>query len=154
MNASEYFDHWDKIRRDLLRAVAVFDDPDLEFRPAERYDRSVGDILRHIINLEQGWIQYVVRRELDEWPPEDDGRLNTVRAIEVEITRTHENTADYLATIPAEDFNRIVQVPGDGTPKLGWILWHVLEQQIHHRGELFLCLSLLGKDRPKTDRPG
>ena len=50
--------------------------------------------------------------------------------------------------------DRIVQVPGDGTPKLAWILWHVLEQQIHHRGELFLCLSLLGKDRPKTDRPG
>jgi uncharacterized damage-inducible protein DinB len=53
-----------------------------------------------------------------------------------------------------DDFNRIVQVPGDGTPKLGWILWHVLEQQIHHRGELFLCLSLLGMERPKIDRPG
>jgi uncharacterized damage-inducible protein DinB len=154
MNAAEYFDHWDKVRRDLLRAVAVLDDGDLEFRPAERYDRTVGDILRHIINLEQGWIHYVVRRELDEWPPENDGSLTAVSAIEAEIIRTHEETEAYLGTLPIEDFNRIVQVPGDGTPKLGWIIWHVLEQQIHHRGELFLCLSLLGKDRPKTDRPG
>ncbi len=154
MNAAEYFDHWDKVRRDLLRAVAVLEDGDLEFRPAERYDRDVGDILRHIINLEQGWIHYVIQRELDEWPAENDGRLITVSAIEAEITHTHEQTEVYLGTLPIEDFNRIVQVPGDGTPKLGWILWHVLEQQIHHRGELFLCLSFLGKDRPKTDRPG
>ena len=154
MNAGEYFDHWDKVRRDLLRAVAVLEDGDLDFKPAERYDRTVGDILRHIINVEKAWIDYVVRRKLDGWPPEDDGSLTTVSAIEAEITRTHEATMDYLNTVPAEDFNRIVQVPDDGTPKLGWILWHVLEQQIHHRGELFLCLSLLGKDRPKTDRPG
>jgi len=30
----------------------------------------------------------------------------------------------------------------------------VFEQQIHHRGELYLCLSLLGLERPETDRPG
>lgn len=154
MNAAEYFDHWDKVKRDLLRAVAVLEDEDLAFKPAERYDRTVGDILRHIINLEQGWIQYVVQRKLEEWPPEDNGQLTTVSAIEAEITRSHEMTVDFLDATPIEDFNRIIQVPGDGTPKLGWILWHVLEQQIHHRGELFLCLSLLGKDRPKIDRPG
>ena len=90
MNATEYFDHWDKVRRDLLRAVAVLEDEDLDFRPAERYDRTLGDILRHIINLEQGWIHYVVRRELDEWPPENHDRLTTVTEIEAEITRTRE----------------------------------------------------------------
>jgi uncharacterized damage-inducible protein DinB len=52
-----------------------------------------------------------------------------------------------------DDLNRVVQVPEDGVPKLSWILWHVLEQQIHHRGELFLCISLLGKERPILDRP-
>jgi uncharacterized damage-inducible protein DinB len=87
-------------------------------------------------------------------PEEGAGQLNTVRAIQAELTRTHKETLEYLGTVPMDDFNRIVQVPGDGTPKLGWILWHVLEQQIHHRGELFLCLSLLGMERPKIDRPG
>jgi uncharacterized damage-inducible protein DinB len=53
-----------------------------------------------------------------------------------------------LSTVQAEDLNRVVQVPGNGAPKLGRILWHVFEQQIHHRGELFLCLSLLGKEQP------
>lgn len=154
MNAAEYFDHWEKIRRDLMRAVAVLQDRDLEFRPSQEYDRTVGDILRHIINVEDGWIHFVVRREHDSWPAEKTEATGTVAGIRSELERVHQKTMKYLSQVPAEDFNRIVQVPQDGTPKLGWILWHVIEQQIHHRGELFLCLSLLGHDRPKTDRPG
>lgn len=154
MNAAEYFDHWAKVWRDLTLAVSMLDDEHLSFRPAEKYHRTVGDVLRHMINVEQGWIHYVIRRKLDAWPDADENSLPTVEAIRVELEQTHKDTMDYLETVSADDFNRIVQVPGDGTPKLGWILWHVLEQQIHHRGELYLCLSLLGMERPTTDRPG
>lgn len=154
MNAAQYFDHWHKVWRDLMRGVSLLQDEHLEYRPAEAYERTVGDILRHLINVEQGWIHYVIRREMEDWPQADSVELNSVDEFRDEMQRVHKSTFDYLTTLQVEDFNRIVQVPGDGTPKLGWILWHVLEQQIHHRGELFLCLSLLGMDRPKTDRPG
>jgi len=154
MNAAQFFDHWNIVQRDLLRAVAMLKDEHLAFRPAPAYARSVGGILRHIINLEQGWIQYVIRRELEAWPAEGDPSGPSVVAIREDLERVHKATMAYLATLPVDDFNRIVQVPGDGTPKMGWILWHVLEQLIHHRGELFLCLSLLGMERPKIDRPG
>jgi uncharacterized damage-inducible protein DinB len=153
MNAAQFFDHWQVVFRDLMRAVAMLKDSDLDFRPTDAYPRNVGDILRHMIELEQGWIHFVIRRQLMAWPDTSDGELSTVAAIRLALNETHQDTFNYLATIPVEDFNRIVQVPGDGTPKLGWILWHVFEQQIHHRGELFLCLSLLGYERPKTDRP-
>jgi uncharacterized damage-inducible protein DinB len=153
MNAAQFFDHWNIIWRDLLRAVSLLRDEHLGFHPAAEYSRSVGDILRHIINLEQGWIHFVIRRVLPEWPDEGAERLSSVEAIRQELERVHKETMAYLSTLPVDDFNRIVQVPENGTPKLGWILWHVFEQQIHHRGELYLCLSLLGLDRPKTDRP-
>jgi uncharacterized damage-inducible protein DinB len=153
MNADQYFDHWQVVFRDLMRAVAMLKDDDLNFRPTEAYPRTVGDILRHMIRLEQGWIQVVILRQLKAWPDTQAGELTTVDAIRTALESTHQETFGYLATVPAEDFNRIIQIPGDGNPKLGWILWHVFEQQIHHRGELFLCLSLMGYDRPKTDRP-
>ena len=152
MNAAQFFDHWNKVWRDLMRAVSLLKDEHLSYRPAEQYPRNVGDILRHLIYLEEGWIHFVVRRELEGWPEERDG--DDIETLREEMTRVHQATMDYLATVPVDDFNRIIQVPDDGTPKLGWILWHVFEQQIHHRGELFLCLSLLGLERPKTDRPG
>ena len=152
MNAAQFFDHWNKVWRDLMRAVSMLHNEHLAFRPSEHYARSVGEILQHIMNLEQGWIHFVVRRALPAWPEET--KLNDIAELRQALTEVHQETMDYLSTLPVEDFNRIVQVPDDGTPKLGWILWHVFEQQIHHRGELFLCLSMLGLERPKTDRPG
>jgi uncharacterized damage-inducible protein DinB len=154
MNAAQFFDHWNIVHRDLMRALAILEDQDLDFKPAKEYDRTVGDILRHIINTQRGWIHYVIRQKHDQWPEEDESALNSVDAIQEELSRVFIETMDYLVELPADDFNRIVQIPDDGTPKLGWILWHVFEQQVHHRGELFLCLSLLGKRRPKIDRPG
>lgn len=154
MNAAQFFDHWNKVWRDLMRGVALLKDEHLDFRPAESYPRTVGDILRHITNLEEGWVHFVVRRELSKWPSTDPKQFDTVQAIRDEMERVHRATMDYLATVSVDDFNRIVQVPENGTPKLAWIFWHVFEQQIHHRGEFYLCLSLLGIERPKTDRPG
>ncbi len=154
MNAAQFFDHWNKIWRDLQRAVSMLKDEHLDFRPAERYHRSVGDILLHIIEIEQFWIHDVIQKGSSTLPAEDKGQLRTVAEIQEEMEAVHKRTMDFLTTVPVEDFNRIIQVPQDGTPKLGWILWHIFEQQIHHRGELYLCLSLLGMDRPKTDRPG
>jgi uncharacterized damage-inducible protein DinB len=154
MNTAQFFDHWNTVHRDLLRAVSMLEDEDLAFKPAEKYPRTVGDILRHIINVQRGWIQYVIDRSIPEWPEEELDRLNTVDLIRDELNSVFHQSMNFLATIPVEDLNRVVQIPGDGVPKLSWILWHVFEQQIHHRGELFLCLSLLGKNRPKIDRPG
>ena len=154
MNAAQYFDHWNKIWRDLMVGVDMLQDEHLDFQPAEKYPRSVADILRHIIHLEKSWIHYVIRRQYSEWPEERTDELVTLAELKAEMERVHKETMEYLSTVPVEDFNRIVQVPQDGSPKLSWILWHVLEQHIHHRGELYLCLSLLGMDRPKTDRPG
>ena len=153
MNAAQFFDHWNGAWRDLLRGVAMLRDEHLDFQPAKAYGRSVGGILRHIVNLEEGWIHYVVRRKHTSWPEEDADRLKTLAAIREEMDRVHKETMDFLVTVPEEDLDRIVQVPGDGTPKLEWILWHVLEHEIHHRGELFLCLSLLGMNRPVIVRP-
>jgi uncharacterized damage-inducible protein DinB len=153
MNASQFFDHWQIVRQDLQRALALLSDDDLAFRPAESYDRSLGDILRHIINLERGWIHYIIRRSLPGWPEDDQPKLKSIESIRTELDHTFQETMNYLDTVDVNDFNRIVQVPEDGTPKLGSILWHVFEQQIHHRGEIFLCLSLLGKKRPQTQRP-
>lgn len=153
MNAAQFFDHWNVVWRDLNRALAVLRDPHLAYRPAPSYPRTVGGILGHIGDLEEGWIHYVVRRARPGWPTHDPVAESSVTALRERLNRVHKDTLDYLATLPVEDFNRIVQVPDDGTPKLGWILWHVFEQEIHHRGELFLCLSLLGLDRPEIDRP-
>ena len=110
MNAAQFFDHWNTVWRDLMRGVSMLEDKHLDFRPTEHYPRSVRGILLHITNLEQGWIHYVVRRELDAWPDEGSLELDTVEALSQEMERVHSHTMEYLATVEVEDFTRIVAV--------------------------------------------
>ena len=153
MNVAQFFDHWNTVHRDLLRAVAILEDSDLSFQPSKYYPRTIGDILRHMINQQEGWIHFVIFRKLPAWPEEDQHQLDNIAKLRERLDKVFAETMRLLSTIPEEDLNRVIQVPGDGAPKLSWILWHVFEQQIHHRGELFLCLSLLGRERPIIDRP-
>jgi uncharacterized damage-inducible protein DinB len=136
-----------------MRVVSKLQDEHIDFQAAETYMQSVGGILHPIIHLEEGWIHFVIRRARLEWPAEDRPGLTTIEATRDEMGCVHKETLDYLTSLPGEELSRVVQVPGNGTPKLGWILWHVFEQQIRHRGECYLYLSLLGMERPETDRP-
>ncbi len=119
MNAAQFFDHWQIVFRDLMRAVAMLKDADLAFRPAETYPRTVGDILRHMISLEQGWIHFVIRRQLKAWPDTADGELNTVAEIKQALDATHRDTFNYLSTIPVEDFQPHRAGPQRRHPQVG-----------------------------------
>jgi uncharacterized damage-inducible protein DinB len=153
LNVAQYFDHWNIVHRDLLRAVAMLEDTDISFQPSKHYPRTIGDILRHMINQQEGWIHFVIFQELPAWPEEDQSQLDNMATLHERLEKVFAKTMRLLSTIPVEDLNQVIQVPGNGAPKLSWILWHVFEQQIHHRGEIFLCLSLLGRERPIIDRP-
>jgi uncharacterized damage-inducible protein DinB len=81
LNLAQYFDHWNTVQRDLLRAVAMLEDADLSFQPSKNHSRTIGDILRHIINQQDGWIHFVIFRELPAWPDEDRDHLNIISAL-------------------------------------------------------------------------
>jgi uncharacterized damage-inducible protein DinB len=153
LNAAQFFDHWNIVHRDLLRAVATLDDADLSFQPSMHYPRTIGDILRHMINQQEGWIHFVIFGELPAWPEEDQNQLDHIATLRERLDKVFTETMRLLSTVPVEELNRVIQIPDNGAPKMSWILWHVFEQQIHHRGEIFLCLSLLGRERPTIDRP-
>ncbi len=148
MNARELFGHWDIVRRDLLRGLERFTEEDLDFQPAPAYQRTVGDIARHIAEAEDGWFGYVVRRELSAWPEYPRDAYPTWQSIIQALERVHEKTLAWLETVDVADLDQTITMPRRGELSLRWIIWHVLEHEVHHRGELFLCLGLLGREAP------
>jgi len=147
---SRVFAHWDEVRAGLLATLDRYHDSDLAYRPFES-SWSAGQIMLHIANAEEGWFRRVVTQDLAEWP--DDYRLEaypTVEAIKALLTEVHGRTAAYLATLELADLERPVEAYWGETLSLGWIIWHVLEHEIHHRGELSLILGLLGREGPEV----
>ena len=146
MKLSRLFAHWAEVRDGLLAAVDRYHDPELAYRPFESA-WSAGVIMLHIANAEEGWFRFAVTRELDEWPADYSlEAYPTVEAVKALLAEVHGRTAAYLSTLDLADLERPIEVPWGGTLSLGWIIWHVLEHEIHHRGELSLILGLLGRE--------
>ncbi len=150
MNAKELFFHWDEVRRDLMRAVDMLSDAQLDFVPHPGL-WSLRQVLVHIADAEAGWIQYVVARTTKSW---DEAGINeasypTVESVKQVLKAVHDKTDAYLRTLPVEDLDRMCKTPWGGPDaSVRWIIWHVLEHEIHHRGEVYLMLGLMGMEGP------
>lgn len=44
--------------------------------------------------------------------------------------------------------SQTVKLPWGLQTTIGWVVWHVLEHEIHHRGEIYLMLGLMGIEAP------
>ncbi len=101
----------------------------------------------HIADAEEGWFRYTVTRELDAWP--DQYTLEnypTREAVKSALAEVHARTVRYLDSLGELDNAREVRSPEGETFPLLWVIWHVLEHEIHHRGELSLILGMLGRE--------
>ena len=145
MKLNQLFSHWKQVRDDLLSTIDKFEDEELTFVPFES-SMPAGQIMLHIGDAEEGWFRYVVRRELEEWPDYNLKVYPTTEAIKAQLTIIHARTEMFLESLGLNDLERIIDMPKrDYRLSLGWIIWHVLEHEIHHRGELSLILGMLGR---------
>jgi uncharacterized damage-inducible protein DinB len=123
------------------------EDSQINFAPSEGL-RSLGAIACHIAEAEQGWFRHMVTGQLASWPEFKSGDYPTVESIKELLTSVHQQTEEYLASIDLTGLERIVPTPWGEEIPLRWIVWHVLEHEIHHRGEIFLMLGLMGMEAP------
>ena len=150
MNAQEMFGHWDSVRRGLCRALDMLSDEQLDFLPREGL-WSLGNVACHVARAEDSWIRLAMAGGAKEWPAsayrEEDFR--SVGALKALLREVHSITLDFLGGVDAEDASRTIRLPWGGSQcTLGWIVWHVLEHEIHHRGEIYLMLGLMGMEAP------
>jgi uncharacterized damage-inducible protein DinB len=148
MNVRELFNHWDEARTNLFRALDMLTDDQLDFVPREGL-WSLGEVARHIANAEEGWFRFGIERACDEWPPNYPAAdYPSVASIKTLLTEVHARTETYLDTLSLADLDRQIETPwGEHFPLL-WIIWHVIDHEIHHRGEIYLMLGLMGLEAP------
>jgi uncharacterized damage-inducible protein DinB len=147
MNASELFSHWSSVRQDLYEALDKLTDEQLDFVPGDGL-WSLGKVVRHIAEAEEDWFRYAITQELSEWPKFPDKDYATVESVKALLARVHARTQSYLATVDVAELARTVTTPWGSESSLGWIVWHVFEHELHHRGEIYLMLGLQGIEAP------
>jgi len=157
MDLAAVVKHWKGVRRDLLRRLDALADEQLAFVQRDGL-WSLGKVARHVAEAEDGWFRYAVTRELEEWPEfRDDGHAS-IASVKALLAEVHDRTEAFLATLGHNDLANSdadfagaetgVETPWGEKLALDWIILHVLEHEIHHRGEIYLMLGLLGLVAP------
>ena len=145
MKPRELFAHWDQVRADLIATIDQFSEDEQGFTPYEG-SWPVGQIMLHIADCEDNWLHGVVRGEFQPWIGYPLEKNPTKSAILGVLGAARKRTIPFLDSLEIKDFNHVYAIPDGAEFSLYWILWHVLEHEIHHRGELSLILGLLGRE--------
>lgn len=113
---------------------------------------SILDILTHVLDVYKSWFHVY---ETGEDLPELKGfSLDQVKKLEHEVD---EYIFDFMKELKTQDLNKSFQYTrGTGkkkkviTRKLGDLLWHLVEEELQHRGELNALLWQDDIDPPVT----
>jgi uncharacterized damage-inducible protein DinB len=144
MDPYQLGDRWAEVRRDLLATIDKFGDEDLTFRP---FDGAwpAGQVMLHIAECEDYWLHRLVRRRIASDPDYPLDRHANRGAIHGILAAARGRTCALLAELDETSLSQIVTTTEGEAFSIAQIVWHVLEHEIHHRGELSLMLGLLGR---------
>ena len=70
----------------------------------------------------------------------------TQAAIKTYLDEEHARTMALLEGFDPADWHKAYAYPDGYRYPAHWIFWHVLEHEIHHRGELSLIVGIIGRE--------
>ena len=150
-----FADGWQTYQDHLSAALAPLTAEQLDLRAAPNL-RSIGELARHIIGVRAGWFHIALHEGDDAFaayggwdgpdsPPRTgaelaDGLVATWQVIRAALGRY--TLADLQETFQRERQGRTF------TLQRGWVVWHVLEHDLHHGGEIGYSLGMHGLKAP------
>jgi uncharacterized damage-inducible protein DinB len=146
-----FYTSWQAYQDHIKESLAPLTAEQLELRAAPHL-RSVGENALHIIGCRAGWFTHVLGEDCDglkaytEWD-EPGAPARTPAEMVQALDHTWQCMADCLARWSSDDMRQTFQDDWDGKIvhlSRAWIVWHVMEHDLHHGGELSLTLGMHG----------
>jgi uncharacterized damage-inducible protein DinB len=147
-----FYASWKEYQDHIKTALAPLTAEQLELRAAPHL-RSVGELALHIIGCRAGWFTYTLGedwgaevKEYTNWDTPDAPARTPAEMIQA-LDRTWQGMADCLARWSLDDMRQTFPDDWDGKTvylSRAWIVWHVMEHDLHHGGELSHTLGMHG----------
>lgn len=146
-NLDVFLDYFEKVDQRTMRVVRCIPPDKLDWSYREG-KFTLGDLARHIAAINRNMFGETIQNKPSRYAgcgkELADGYENVVMFME----RLHRETAEIIARMSADDLNRKCATP-DGAPITTW-KWmrSMIEHEIHHRGQIYLYLAMLGVPTP------
>lgn len=158
---AHYYAQLEDVRRDTKQYVAGLTPEQLSWTPHPAVE-SIGTQLLHIAGVERSWIgEDIERRPMgEEWAAAFPLRTNLpqVQGKPLEyfletLDAVREETRAALSKLTDADLTREIvglESPPDGDRfTIEWILYHLIEHEAHHRGQIALLKRILPQQGEK-----
>jgi uncharacterized damage-inducible protein DinB len=146
MNANELLGYWNTVRAGLMDAMGKINDSQLDFKPREGL-WSLRETVVHIAGTEPGWLRFYTANKWHEGQPQA-ADYPTIKSIKALLDQEHAETETQFSQDVDRKFEQECTLPWGGKCTMEWAVWHVIEHEIHHRGEIYLMLGLMGIEAP------
>jgi uncharacterized damage-inducible protein DinB len=149
---TRFYQGWETYHGYLTNTIAPLTSEQLALRAAPNL-RSIGILAAHIIAARVVWFHTVMgegpadlmpMRTWDDYDPIRQSAAELVAGLEATWSLIQECLARWTAVDLDQTFQR-----RDGLVSRQWIIWHVIEHDLHHGGELFLTCGIQGLPVPE-----
>ena len=147
-----FYSSWKKYQDRIKDSLAPLTTEQLALRSAPDL-RSIVEIAMHIIGCRAGWFtQFLGEDWGDEgkvfatWDLADAPTLTPAEMVQG-LDYTWQGMTDCLARWSPDDLQQTFPDEWDGKTvhlSRAWVVWHVLEHDLHHGGELSITLGMHG----------
>lgn len=146
---------WQNYQNQLSIALARLSSEQLALRAAPEL-RSIDELARHIIAVRAGWFHFCLGEGDDDFGAfsawdEPGSQPRSADELVRGLAKTWQVMQETLGRYTLADLQSTVQDENDGqiyTFPRGWVIWHVIEHDIHHGGEIGYSLGMHGLTAP------
>lgn len=151
--SAPFYKGWDGYQRHLVKAVAPLSPDQLALQAAPDL-RSLGMLATHIVAVRARWLYYVLNQggeqliPIGKWDASDQPARSAPELVDgLEITWNVIDDALHRWT--SADLEEILHDVDEETGEeetftRQWVIWHLLEHDLHHGGELSFSLGMHG----------
>ncbi len=143
----DYLRYFENVRARTARVVACIPPERIDWRPAEGMF-SFADLIRHLAATERLMFGENAQCKPSRYPGHGPELADGYDDVMEYFRRIHAETVEIVSKLSAEDLARRCTTPG-GTSLLVWKwLRSMIEHEVHHRGQIYLMLRLVGVPTP------
>ncbi len=156
LTLTPFYKGWDVYQGYLTAAVAPLTEEQLAIRLAPHL-RSIGELAVHILGCRAGWFHYVLHEsrddiaELADWDIKDAPARNAselVRGLETTWNMIQDALSRWTPADLDEVFHDTNENGEDVAVTRQWVIWHLIEHDLHHGGEMFFSMGVHGLATP------
>ena len=146
-SVESFLPYYEGIRERTRRVLECIPDERMEWRHAPgRF--SFGDLVRHLAALERWMFAENVAGRPSRYPGHGRELADGAEAVRRYFEEMHAESLEIFRALTDADLARRCTTPGGASLPVWKWLRAMVEHEVHHRGQLYLMLGMIGVETP------